>query len=124
MYSTSIEVSLPVGHLEGEARGVQVKDRRWVNAAADLLVKKNLRLIRRQIDIDGGRQHGHFEHGGRVAVPRRVVRVLSAVVLPQQLACGGKNTNMFVSYIKSLSAGISQPYEMVSAEFQHRPGTR
>lgn len=53
-------------------------------------MEKNLRLVRGQIDVDGGRQHRHFEHDGRVAVPRRVVRVLSRVVLPQQLTCGFK----------------------------------
>lgn len=48
-------------------------------------MKKNLRLVWCQIDVDGGGQHRHFEHDGGMAVPRRVVRILSAVVLPQQL---------------------------------------
>lgn len=50
-------------------------------------MKKNLRLVWCQIDVDGGGQHRHFEHDGGMAVPRRVVRILSAVVLPQQLTC-------------------------------------
>lgn len=48
-------------------------------------MKKNLRLVWCQIDVDGGGQHRHFEHDGGMAVPRRVVRILRAVVLPQQL---------------------------------------
>lgn len=94
------------------ALSVWVDGRTNKNAAADLLMKKNLRLVWCQIDVDGGGQHRHFEHGGGMAVPRHVVQILSRVVLPQQLASGNRNISVTYqrrSVFRHLAATPSSP---------------
>lgn len=48
-------------------------------------MKKNLGLVRCQIDIDRGRWNCNFKHEDGIAVSGLVVRILSSVVLTQQL---------------------------------------
>lgn len=77
-------------------------------------MEKNLRLVWCQIDVDGGGQHRHFEHDGGMAVPCRVVRILSAVVLPQQLTRERKK------HIRDLSECFQCPYSNVPEPAERR----
>ena len=49
---------------------------------------ENLGLVWRQIDVDWRGRNRHFEHEGGITVSGRVIRILSGVVLTQQLTSG------------------------------------
>lgn len=56
----------------------------------NLVMKEKLGLVRGQVDIDRGRRHREAEHEDGITASGSVVRILSTVVLPQQLKRGKK----------------------------------
>lgn len=51
----------------------------------NLVLKKNLSLVRGQVDVHCGRRHCNAQHEDGVAVPGSLIGILSSVVLAQHL---------------------------------------